>query len=196
MKTLSIFAHHEDYILCGYPVLQDKSMEHLLLLMTSIGIDVNREICNAENINLVGSMGLDNRFSFQLDKKQQPRRDKIVDTIKKIIDEHKPDYLFTHNPMGEYGHADHKFLFSIIYNTFDLPLLITDIMTYSSHCVYYEAIPKDCKWAYREKMFDVIPDREFYTRNKNKLKQNKMWTKNIEIADTFPKKAAVYILKD
>ena len=38
------------------------------------------------------------------------------------------DFVFTHNPMGEYGHIDHKMIFELMYNRVDKPLLITDLL--------------------------------------------------------------------
>jgi len=196
-KILSVFAHREDFILFGWPVVQDKSVNHLLYVIVDEAIEIINKICHDENIQFLGDANLENRFSFQLDKMQRKIYEKILNKLKFIIENEKPDMLFTHNPMGEYGHSDHKFLFELIYNNFDLPIIITDILVESSHCVYYKNIPKNCKHFYKKKLYDIEPDLEFYKRNSRLYKAIGMWTKNKKIIEKkYPKKVSLYLVKD
>ena len=196
-KILSIFAHREDFILFGWPVVQDKSVHHLLYIIVDEAIEIINKICYDENIQFLGDANLKNRFSFQLDKKQRKTYDEILKKVKFIIDNEKPDMLFTHNPMGEYGHSDHRFLFELIYNNFDLPIIITDILVESSHCVYYKNIPKSCKHFYKKKLYEIEPDIDFYKRNKRLYKAIGMWTNNKKITiKDYPKRTSLYLVKD
>lgn len=196
-KILSIFAHREDFILFGWPVVQDKSVHHLLYVIVDEAIEIINKICHNENIQFLGDANLKNRFSFQLDKMQRKTYDKILGKLKFIIENEKPDILFTHNPMGEYGHGDHKFLFELICNNFDLPIIITDILVESSHCIYYKNIPKNCKHFYKKKLYEIEPDMDFYKRNKRLYKAVGMWTNNKKITiKDYPKKTSLYLVKD
>ena len=196
-KILSVFAHREDFILFGWPVMQNKSVNHLLYVIVDEAIEIINKICHDENIQFLGDANLKNKFSFQLDKMQRKTYENILDKLKFIVENEKPDILFTHNPMGEYGHSDHKFLFELIYNNFDLPLIITDILVESSHCIYYKNTPKNCRHFYKKKLYDIEPNMDFYKRNSRLYKAIGMWTNNKKITiNSYPKKVSLYLIKD
>ena len=49
----------------------------------------------------------------------------IVDNM--LAMEQDCDYVFTHNPYGEYGHLDHKFLFDLVIKNTKKDVIISDI---------------------------------------------------------------------
>jgi len=196
-KILCIFAHREDHVLFGWPILQNKKYERLLYLITFEALEINQEICKNENINFLGNAGLDNKFGLQQNMALPGKYKTIVKKLTKIIEAFKPDFIFTHNPMGEYGHCDHKLLFSVIYNTFNIPILITDVLVKSSHCIRYDEIPKDCQWCYKLKIGEIEPDMEFYKRNRKLFLSRGLWTSSVSfILSQHPKKVSLYLTNE
>ena len=55
-KILSVFAHREDCILFGWPVLQNKSINHILYVIAKEAIEVINKVCENESINFLGSI--------------------------------------------------------------------------------------------------------------------------------------------
>ena len=116
-KILMVVAHADDEIIIGWPIFQDKTIEkHILLLSTDENNKdrtwcnkrglILKDICQYYNIGFT-SFPLPSGFyktptrnaPFILNDIYNMTIDKINE-IKKTFDF---DYIFTHNPHGEYG---------------------------------------------------------------------------------------------
>ena len=179
-RVLGIFAHREDFVAFGWPIFQNEKIKRQLLVCTNDGEKPIIEVCEQENINCFGTIGLDNRFSFMGEGSQLRKHHiMIVDSIAAAIALMKPDYIFTHNPMGEYGHYDHTMLFRLLYNYFpQYNIIISDIMANSSYTVPVQNIPRLYKHLYTNKIAEVMPDQKWYKRNGDIFKQDDLWTCN------------------
>tara|TARA_B110000285_G_scaffold92956_1_gene106390 strand:+ start:7762 stop:8403 length:642 start_codon:yes stop_codon:yes gene_type:complete len=140
-KILMVIAHADDEIIVGWPIFQNPNIEKYILLVSTDENNNERlwcnkrkyifqDICNKYNIKFK-TINNPSEFyrtktrgiSYPLSKIYQ----NIIDNIHDIKKEFNFDYIFTHNPHGEYGHLDHITCFNIIHNFTNYPILITDI---------------------------------------------------------------------
>lgn len=198
-KILCIMAHREDNIIFGWPILQNPDYDRYLLYCTNEASDLVTECCKRENTTLVGSVGLANGFSYRNVVTSFRQIHKIIgDCIAEAILKIKPDFLFTHNPFGEYGHYDHRFLFQLVYSTFpQYPLLITDIAVESEPYPIIKGVPRCFQELYiNKKIEDCIPDLDFYRRNAELFEKHNMWDASPYLnLPLYPKESAgLYLL--
>lgn len=195
-RILGIFAHREDFVCFGWPIFQNKNIDCSLLVCTNDGIDPISEVCENEGIPCMGTIGLDNRFSYMGGgSKLREHHLMMMDSIGSAIALTKPDFIFTHNPMGEYGHYDHTMVFRLIYNYFPKQrIIISDIMANSSYTVPVQEIPRLYKHLYENKICEVEADHEWYKKNGDIFKKHDLWTKNKGLnLPIYPvKKAGLY----
>lgn len=201
-KILSIFAHREDHVVFGWPVLQNAGDKTKVSLLTCVNeyCEVIKTSCILENIKYVGNCGLKNGFASPhsniLKNKFLPNNyDYLKDEISAAIKKVKPDLLFCHNPIGEYGHYDHRMVFEVVFNEFTLPTIITDITAKSSYYQYHDKIPQMFEHFYRGHIEDVEPDTRYYERNKLLFEKNNLWTNNQNLnVPIYPKKCGLYVV--
>ena len=175
LKILCVFAHHEDHIIFGWPIFQDHRFKRFLLTCSWDAQDVVSEGCKRENVTSLGTVGIENGFSYRVEKPIESYK-VVLAKIQESVEKVKPDYIFTHNPMGEYGHLDHQFLFKLIYNEFpQQQLLVTDILIASPAYPEFKIIPRLFKHLYEEKIEDAVPDIEFYKRNTRLFDTRGVW---------------------
>jgi LmbE family N-acetylglucosaminyl deacetylase len=144
MRILMILAHPDDEVVFGWPIIQSndpdinlsKNEVSLLTLSDNHGkrgdgpIKALTAVCRANSVELIDMKRVDSNFYRIPPRYSKPVLPMIVDhfrtTIQEAIRKTRPDFIFTHNPMGEYGHGDHRFVFNLV-STFDIPLMFTDI---------------------------------------------------------------------
>jgi len=187
-KVLGIFCHPDDEILWGWPIFQSDKYEKYLIICCS-DAERNRpnrkkalqEVCKLENINLVSCLDEPNDFyALPTRRADYLLTDAIINIERAIttaVEAIKPDLVFTHNPVGEYGHGSHRLLFEIVSQHEHInEVLITDICQKSnhrSHCT----IPKFVLNAYYTQginKFALKP--EFFYRCKKVYDQHSAWT--------------------
>jgi len=186
-KVLGIFCHPDDEILWGYPIFQNGNIEKYLIILCDDYVrrgpqrrQALQKICQQENINLVRCLSENNNF-YSLSTR---RPNLLKDAIKRIelsfeavIKNIKPDYIFTHNPAGEYGHGSHRLLFELVsQNDLVKNLLITDICQESNHRSSKE-IPDIIEQAYYKNWKGLVQlDMDFYNRCKAIYDKYNSWT--------------------
>lgn len=143
MNILMVLAHPDDELIFGWPVVQGRcligtSIDDISLLILSNNRtkygegpeNALRECCEATQVNLLDLPRLDTNFYRTPTRYNNFCLQDVVklfySNVEKAIDLVKPDFVFTHNPMGEYGHGDHRFVFDIV-SLFSISLLLTDI---------------------------------------------------------------------
>ncbi len=197
-RILGIFAHREDFIVFGWPVFQNENIKRSLLVCTNDGNKPIAEICKNENIDWFSTVGLDNRFSYMGGGSNLRKHHlEIMEAVHSAIALTKPDMIFTHNPMGEYGHYDHTMVFRLLYNYFPQQnIIISDITANSTYTVPVNEPQRLYERLYSNKLCDVEPDKEFYGRNANVFKKHSLWTNNKGLnPPVYPNKAGLYLLR-
>lgn len=188
-KVLGIFCHPDDEILAGWPVFQsDEYDKHLIICCSDK--ERNRpgrklalqEVCKQENINLITCLDEPNDFyALPTRRADYLLTDSVANIearLKLAINAINPDFIMTHNPVGEYGHGSHRLLFEIVSQLKrNRPILITDICQESNHRSHAE-IPTSVRWAYYHnnlKSFHLL-DWNFYRRCKTIYDKYSAWT--------------------
>ncbi len=197
MRILSVFAHREDHVVCGWPILQNADFERFLICCTDDGIVPLEESCRIEGIAFEGVLGFPNGF-FRNTSHGPHSLNVIAKTLIARVEEVRlrvnPDYIFLHNPYGEYGHFDHRLVFEILYDAFlKSRFLISNIQAHSSHTIAYNQVPRVFNHFYK-KVYDVVkPNLDFYRRNKKLYTAFKMWTDNPYLNEPkYPYTASLY----
>ena len=188
-KVLGIFAHADDEIVAGWPIFQDESIDRTLVIMCD---DVKRkgqgriialqEVCKVFNIRLFCAGNLDTEF-YRLPTRYDDfvltdALRLILSIITQAVLDVKPDYIMTHNPVGEYGHGDHRLLFEMVTQRSDVtPVIITDLCEENSCHRSSKYIPDSIAYAYYDGMhqYDVKMN-NFYEKGMNIYRKYGAWT--------------------
>jgi len=180
-KVLGIFAHCDDEVVCGWPVLQNNNYErHLFIIATrERGYSALRAICEKEGINLIEHVGFKNRFSSL-------QTNDVKTIIENAVTKVLPDFIFTHNANGEYGHIDHLYLHNLVVNKYAMQyrVVTSDIKIRS------EIWPK--RLVKRKGHFTIIErDNDFWDRCKAEYEKKNCWTTNKYIRRELIQKRAL-----
>lgn len=187
-KILGIFCHPDDEILWGWPIFQSDKYEKYLIICCS-DAERNRpgrkralqEVCKQENINLTYCLDEPNDFYTLQTRRADYLLTDVINNIEawlgKAITNVDPDFIFTHNPVGEYGHGSHRLLFEIVSQHYKTDkILITDICQKSNHRSS-NIIPNVIKGAYyKNEQSKHTLDMNFYNRCKAIYDKYNAWT--------------------
>jgi len=190
MNILMILAHPDDEVIFGWPVLQQcKNNRITLLTMThnrkKYGAgpeEALQEVCAINQIHLLDLPRQETNFYRLPPRYADLVLPDVINSFKSSIELavklSRPDFIFTHNPMGEYGHGDHRMLFNLV-SMFNNQLLLTDIC-FSNRChlssgkipyVYASTLYAD----YAQKD-ECELDMDWYNAMKQLYKKHKAWS--------------------
>lgn len=185
-KVLMVFAHCDDEIICGWPIFQEKSIEKKILITSSDLKNKKRKWCrHRKNVFFevcdqyaVEGHCLDyNSDFYMLETRKESLTNMQIDICEKIRSMGEFDYIFCHNPLGEYGHLDHKMIFDIVINNFDIPVLITDISIKTNWPSHNNCIPKHLQRIYYQNQIATCnADMEIYNHVQQIYENHKVWT--------------------
>lgn len=183
-RVLMVFAHCDDELVCGWPVLQNPLIKKSLLVVSSDRNNSQRKWCSHRKFvtqDLCKSLEMDVRVMdynsefYRLDHRGGELAN-AESEILRTIDRFSFDYIFTHNPHGEYGHLDHKFLSSLVLRTAKCPVLITDMSMRSD---WTNIEPHSAAYAsafYRNRLDTVNLNNSFYRRTQRFYETRGVWT--------------------
>ena len=193
-------AHPDDEIIFGYPIFQDESIEKTLLCCTSDLYNPSRQWCAERKYALEKCCELTNTKLYCLDypssfytlqsrrpagvprtpegDAQGPLRaacDEITTMIERLSED--VDYIYTHNPYGEYGHRDHQTCFDLVMKTTDKDVLITDIHLPSNWSKHY-TFSKKMNQVYYKNIFkqNIKLNNKLYDECEKLYRQANSWT--------------------
>jgi len=198
-----VMAHPDDEVIFGWPLFQDRSVERELLICSSDLHNRRRkrfakrrfalqEVCTAHDVALTcldhdaGFYRVPSRFSemprrWPWTLKPAPGSDAPLLAFQKEVGhrvrDSDCDAVFTHNPLGEYGHLDHKLLFDIVLRYSRVPVLITDICRKSNWAEQHE-IPERIRALYYRDVHaaDCRLDRALYDDCERIYRAHDAWT--------------------
>jgi LmbE family N-acetylglucosaminyl deacetylase len=136
MNVLMVVAHPDDEVLFGWPVLCSSDNSVSLLVLTDNHVkygqgptDAVFEVAAANDVKWSHVLRFDTNVYRLPTRNATPTLRQVTDAmcgeIMAAVSLWRPDAIFTHNPMGEYGHGDHRLAFNLVtsFNTDDRRLL-------------------------------------------------------------------------
>lgn len=191
--VLIVLAHPDDEIICGWPIFQMSDVKKSILIASSDRFNPERtwcahrkfvfqDVCKAFTIN---GFCLDFNSGFY---KLPHRTGALCDFYSEIlrhIEIFRPfDYVFCHNPLGEYGHHDHKLIFNIVSNYVEEPIIITDIVMSSDWSPIDSLSQRTLSLYYRQMITEVRRSSEVFNSVENMYRRHKVWTWNQQPSDS------------
>lgn len=174
MKILSVLAHPDDEIIFGWPIMQRKDIQRDLVLccdnsnISKEALKASEEICAKEGINLLYEFETPAGFSLLGIEDRTEYIKELQEALKKLKNY---DYVFTHNPEGEYGHPDHVLIFRIIADMFKDKTVFGD---YYKKIRDYPIIKLPC--ITKETFGTFTQDVDFVNRCSEIYKKYRAWT--------------------
>jgi len=169
MNILMILAHPDDEVIFGWPVIQTHKNDNISLLTLSHNRtkygggpeNALKEVCAINKIQSLELPRLDTNF-YRLPPRYEdytlPMCIKQFKTnITQAVGMVMPDIVFTHNPMGEYGHGDHKMVFNLVAEFCFSRLLLTDICFFNKCHLSSAHIPS----IYEDYLYDTATDKQY-----------------------------------
>lgn len=159
MKVLCVFAHPDDELIWGWPIIQDLEITRCLITISdnhpgyTHARNALEEVCSKNGIHLIDCLNYPSEFYRLPTRYENLTLPMLVENVKgKIqtaIADFVPDYIFTHNPFGEYGHGDHRLVFNIVSSFIEtVPILFSDACQWNRCHLSFEQIPPRIRQAY------------------------------------------------
>lgn len=190
--VLMVFAHCDDELVCGWPILLNPKIRKSLIIVSSDRHNPQRIWCSHRKYvtqDLCRSLGMSYHIlDYDSDFYRLDHRSGKLATLEKdilsTIRSFSFDYLFTHNPHGEYGHLDHILISNLLFRSVDTPLLISDLtmtadwsksppVTQRYANMYYQTLAKQCTL-----------DLKSYLQVQNFYEHRGVWTWSQDPAET------------
>ena len=203
-NILMVLAHPDDEILFGWPIFFDKNYNKKIIMCSTDANNKDRQwcahrkhvmslICKNEKVEVEF---IDNNSSFYKTQTRRPSSAPLNDSgdsqapyrslcqniVDKVKNQEKSfDYIFTHNPYGEYGHKDHILIFDLILKNTEKPMLVTDIIHRSNWSFNdRNSLSDSCKIkkTFYKKIFreDCQMDVDKFNFYKSVYQKNNCWT--------------------
>ena len=184
MNVLMIMAHPDDEVIFGWPVLQNDSFRKTVLFCST---DLNnpsrawcahRSECAKRFLNSlsVDVVCLDYPSEFYKMDVRKGGLARFCDDVLASIDNLDFDVIFTHNPIGEYGHLDHILVHSVV-SGLGVRTWTTDIVV-QSDWIQMRNLSSVRRRFPGQPIEDCVCDEDFYGRCKAEYKSKGAWTWN------------------
>ena len=189
MKVTIFMCHPDDELIFGWPVLYNKEIEKDIFICSSDANNPERQWCKHRKNSLFDmcvKLGLNCKvLDYNSEFYRTPSRyadppllEDVQRDIAKHITEVDSDVIFTHNPVGEYGHLDHKFVFDLVTQYSKVPVWFTDICLESNWHDHTKIPKKIKKHLYKKHIGDYNLDLIEYELDSLFYRNNNVWTWN------------------
>lgn len=187
-SVLMVVCHADDELVAGWPLLQEPSVRKELLVLSSDRHNKRRQWCAHRRFvteDLCRQLGIpvtildhDSEFS-RLDH----RGGALAAFEREVIghvERSAADLVMTHNPFGEYGHLDHRFVFDLIARRVERPLVITDIRMASDWTDLPPSTKRVLRAWYQLPLGEVALNADFYRKVMRFYETRRAWTWSID----------------
>lgn len=195
----------DDEVIFGWPIMQDPDIDRYLVIVCD---DVKRkgegrllglqQVCSQFGIKLVCAGNVDADFyslptryaDFVLNDAIRLIRSMIAEAILNVA----PDYVFTHNMWGEYGHGDHRLVHQLVAEcSCRPPMLITDLCEENKCHHSYRRTPVWFDWISKMEIDNSELNGVWYLSGMETYLNNRGWTWKKELPEA--KNSTIYLLK-
>lgn len=192
-KILFIAAHPDDEILWFWPLLQDSHNKRGVLCISDNSQKYGQcsktaflDVAEQENWQAwCGDIpsGFSRLSPRYVDVTLTKQVAKIYHQIYDALDKFKPNIIFTHNPVGEYSHTDHKLVAELVYTVdYEAPIWFTDICLWNKCHVSYPRIPPYILRAfYKKHIRNSKMNKSFFERCSKIYRKYSAWSWGNEI---------------
>jgi len=206
-KVLAIFAHPDDEIIWGWHALQDPNLERHLIIVSDnhTGYGGRARAALEEVSTTIGTQSTIcmnwpsefYRLPTRYDSLTLPMLTcQLVETIKTCVNKIKPEHIVTHNPFGEYGHGDHRYVFNIVSSFIEHQSIRYADACQSNKChLSFDKIPYPIGRAYFSSHRYVSShtlNKEWFNPLKEIYKKHRAWSWGSP--HVVPEKVGVYVL--
>jgi LmbE family N-acetylglucosaminyl deacetylase len=188
---LMVLAHCDDELVCGWPILQNPKIRKSLIIVSSDRNNRERQWCSHRKFvtqDLCRSLAINpcildyNSEFFRLNHRNGQLA-KLEHNILNAIHRFSPDYVFTHNLHGEYGHLDHVFIANLLFRAADYPLLISDLTMSADWTKTPPSSQRYVRTYYRNLVGRFSLNHSFYRHVKQFYETRSVWTWTQEPAE-------------
>ena len=189
-SVLMVLSHADDELVAGWPLLQDPSVQKELLIVSSDRHNQRRQWCTHRRFVTedlcrqldvpVAILNHNSEFS-----RMDHRGGALAAFEREVmghIERSNAELVMTHNPFGEYGHLDHRFLFDLVARRTERPLVITDIRMASDWTDLPPATNRLQRAWYQRPLGEVPLDADFYRKVMRFYETRGAWTWSVDPA--------------
>jgi LmbE family N-acetylglucosaminyl deacetylase len=183
-RVLMFFAHCDDELVCGWPILQNPSIQKSLIIASSDRNNTDRIWCShrkfvtldlCKQLNIEATV-LDLNSDFYRTSSRNGGLASVERLFLSEVANKNFDYIFTHNPFGEYGHLDHIYISNLLLRSLEEPIIFSDI---EMLCDWTSGIPQSGRYRrlyYSNKIDSVKLDQGFYRKVEFFYRTRNVWT--------------------
>ena len=195
MSRLLVIAHPDDEVVFLWPFMEGDCSDLTILCCTSDLNNLERDWCKYRKRSLIKIAEIKGAevecldYSSDLCANLKTRREPgmgdetapyrmAIDHISKRIGilSSGVDYVATHNPMGEYGHLDHKLVFDTVMRSSSAEVRFTDICMPTNWQKENKIPPKIKEIFYKEKVSEHSINDNFLALGKRLYELENGWT--------------------
>ena len=184
-KIVMVLAHPDDEIIFGWPIFQMEGLKKEVLICTSDKHNKERKWCKHRKKPLfeicehfdVPVTCLDYNSEFYKMNTRDESLTHMYQDVLSHLNKMDYDFVFTHNPMGEYGHLDHTHIFQLLLTHVKCPLLYTDICI-NINWPSFDAIPERYRQMYyTQPVFENMSyNKDVYDYCESVYRNHDVWT--------------------
>lgn len=178
MKTLLVMAHPDDEVCFGWPLLQCAEGQCEIILCSSHNSRVKgHEHKGQAAIDLWGSRGVPiTVMGFSDGFAAHESQAAFCDELLSLLGRTPSDQVYTHNPLGEYGHADHQLVWSVCMQSDKRVVFFSDIWIARSWAPWDTVSQRLRSFCFRNVLREVECDVSWYERCKEHYRSRGLWT--------------------